>query len=174
MTIDDALHDVEALLDAEAELERREVGADDDYSWLPDWMLKQQAALDAQEQRARDQLQIRLDQIQRRRRAMYERWSDKCQQEIDRQLAATPAKSLELSMGKAGYRKIPESTAIVIDDETRAVNSAFLSCPDAVKTSISKSKIRKYLDSGGSCDGLHIETTPEHEVFFIGTHRKEL
>lgn len=174
MTVDETLLEVEAILDAEAKMEQDRAGAsDEDYSWLPDWMLSQQTAMDAQAKKAKEQYEVRLAQIKARREAMYRRWGDLCRKEIDRQLEGSTRKSVDFSMGRAGYRTIPESQAVAIDDKETAAQDAMFKCPAAVRLDLSKTAIKKYLDQGGQIDGVHIETKPKHEVFFVGSDRLE-
>lgn len=164
---------IEDMLTADAELEHQQqidVGLDeDDDSWLPDWVLKHLLALDAQEQAAKTQYDRRMAECRRIREYLRQTYAQRLRDVVRRQMDSQPGnkKRVDYALGCAGFRTIPASTKIEIDED-EALPDVLDRCPDAVKMTIRKSDLKPLLDQGETIPGVRIIETPARERFFVG------
>jgi hypothetical protein len=167
-TVDTTLTELSDLLFADAELFRtqQQCGADD-LSWLPSWFLGQLAALDAQDDALEQQFDRLRKQNHAKRRALWWRWGELFQARVHQDLQGSKKKSVDYAYGRAGVRSVPARTKLVVDDLDAASSYAMLQCPDAVKVSVSPTKLYEHIQATGEIvPGTHLETTEATESFF--------
>jgi len=104
--------------------------------WLPDWYLKQQVRLDAEEAALKAQHARRIAEVKARRRAIDWRWKDAVERQVrfDLDNQKGKKKSVNYSFGKAGWRS---SKKVVVEDESKAIAWALFNCRPAIKASTS-------------------------------------
>jgi phage host-nuclease inhibitor protein Gam len=170
-TIDETFAEVEALLNADAEQERKARGAaEDDYSWVPDWILKQQVDIEAERKALHEQYEVRVGQLRAKEAAIINRWAKIAGDEVRKLLAGGKKKSIDLEYGRAGFRTVPASKKLDVYDEGRAIEWALANnAMEALKTTVSKTALKPYIEKGATVDGVEVIETPAHETFYIGS-----
>lgn len=167
--IDTAMTELGDLLSADAELFRKQQGAaDDDLSWLPDWFMGQIAAIDAQDKVLDEQFDRLRRQSAAKRRALWWRWGREFQARVHQDLQDTRRKSVDYHYGRAGIRAVPARDKLVVDDPDAAAAYAMMQCPDAVKTTVTPTKLYEHMQAHGGelPPGCRVEKTKAGESFF--------
>jgi len=175
VAIDVALEEIEALLSAEASIEKRIADVQDE-SWIPIFYLKMLHNNNAKRAKLKEQCAIRLAQLDTELTSLARTWMVPCCREVEKQLKDQHGerKSIDTEYGKAGFRTVSKSQRIDILDEDKAVSILEYTCPDAVKKSIRKTELKKHLvATGEEIDGTKVVTTPARDIFFIGSQKFE-
>lgn len=153
----------------EALLPDAHLAAQQNEKWLPTWFLRKHAELDAAKELVFEQYRKMLAQIDARKKALDYQWGAEFKAQVDADLAEQGGKkkSIDYLTGRAGYRTSGGRKTIVIEDETAAINAAYMACPDAIKRSLLKSVVQAYVEATGEeLPGTRLETTPKVESFY--------
>ena len=165
--IDTAMAELGEVLEADAAVFAK--GHDsDDLTWVPDWFLSQLAAIDAQDEALEQQFDVLRKQSAAKRRALWWRWGDAFQARVHQDMLGAKKKSVDYAYGRAGIRTVPARTVLVVDDEDAAAAYANLMCPEAVKTTVTPTKLYEFMQNNGGelPPGCEIETTEARESFY--------
>ena len=140
----------------------------DPDGWVIEWYMKRLVELGAAEQAIKDHVQLLLNQIKASRRGLEWKWGMMFRSESERRLKAQKGKSFLTPFGRIGKRSTGGKPTLVIDDEQQALAAAQFLCPDAIKRSLLKEPLKEYAAQGKAIAGTHMETPPQHDVFYAG------
>ncbi len=164
-----ALQEEFDVIDADANLaQSRHEG----QGWVVEWYLQRLAELDAVAGVHHDQFKTLQSQIDSRRKALDYRYGELFQQEAMKVFAARPdqkKKSVDTLCGRIGCRTTGGKQKLVIDDEVKAIASAEIECPEAVKKTLSRSIIKEQLEAGVAIEGARLVVTDKVESFYAGS-----
>lgn len=135
---------------------------EEDLSWVPEWLLKQQLHVDAEEKALKCQFKLRLSEISSRRKYLDFAYLGTAEKIVQGDLANQKGKkkSVRYALGTCGYRK---NTSVVVVDEELALDWAEENCEDAVKWK--RSLLKSALPNKGA--GVPGVEAPTGDVFFV-------
>ncbi len=170
----EALQQVFEEVDAKAAIAR---AGETGMEWLPEWYTRYKgevedslARLEAGYLKAKTRLENEIT-------ALNFRWGRDLRVEIDKQFSEIKGKkkSIRNLFGVIGYRIISSRISVVIDYAPLAVLAAEKACPEVIKKSISKTKLKEYFEkTGEEIEGTHIEESTEYQKFYVTPEQKLL
>lgn len=114
-----------------------------------------------------------LGDLDRRRQGLDWKHREEVLQIVAERLRGKKARHIKTDHGKVGFRKKPATTSLNVFDEA----AVMANCPEFVKVEkkLDKAALKKRLESTGRMGSMAwLEETPEQDVFYVDTGKKEL